>query len=128
MIVVDASVLCDFLLEADKNSDMANFLAEQELAAPSLVAYEIGHALRRLNLTGKLADERAQKALLDFSLLRIELYFAEGMMFRSWELRQNITFYDASYVALAESLEIPLYTRDKRLAAAPGHLATIILI
>ena len=128
LIVVDASIMCDFLLDAEENPEMVNFLATQSLAAPSLIEYEIGHTLRRLNLVGKLSDQRAKSTIESFALLRIELHFAVSLMSRAWELRQNITFYDASYVALAELLELPLYTRDKRLAAAPGHLATIILI
>jgi predicted nucleic acid-binding protein len=126
VIVVDASVICEFLLDAEGRSGLADVLASQDLAAPALLEYEIGHALRRLNLMGRLSDERAQATMSSFLLLRIELHVASSLMSKAWELRRNISFYDACYVALAEVLEVPLYTLDKRLASAPGHGAQII--
>jgi predicted nucleic acid-binding protein len=128
LIVVDASIMCDFLLDAERYPELVDFLIAQDLVAPSLIEYEIGHTLRRLNLLGKLTDERAKSTIEAFEMMPIALHFAAGLMSRTWELRQNITFYDASYVALAEALEAPLYTRDKKLATAPGHRAQIILM
>jgi predicted nucleic acid-binding protein len=56
------------------------------------------------------------------------MFEVDSLRPRAWQMRSNITFYDACYVALAEQLDVPLYTRDKRLASAPGHAATIRLV
>ena len=127
MIVIDASIAVAYLI---KTMDSAIFFeqitAEHRIAAPTLIEYEIGSALRRLCLAGKLDETRAAMALRSLDDFSLELYEADLLSARSWELRQNVSFYDASYVALAEMLGLPLYTSDKRLASAPGHHARII--
>jgi predicted nucleic acid-binding protein len=127
VIVVDASVAVSCLIKSSVSEAFFDkVLAEDRIAAPTLIEYEIGSALRRLCLTGRLDADRAGLALrsiVDFSL---ELYDAEMLAARMWELRQNISYYDAAYVALAETLQVPLYTTDKRLASAPQHKAQII--
>jgi predicted nucleic acid-binding protein len=129
VIVVDASVICDYILNAEIYPELVDFVAAQErLSAPTLIEYEVGSVVRRLNLAGKLSSERAESALNSLHLLQLELYEAGDLLIRAWQLRANISFYDATYVALAESIGQPLYTRDKRLANAPGHIAHIILL
>ncbi len=129
MIIVDASVIGDYILNAEICSQLVDFLASQEqLAAPTLIEYEFGSIVRRLHLAGKLSSERAESALNSLRLLQLELYDAGDLLMRAWQLRANISFYDATYVALAESIGQPLHTRDKRLANAPGHTAHIVLL
>jgi predicted nucleic acid-binding protein len=85
------------------------------------------HALRRLSSLGELTDERAADARADFRDLAVVRYPHVGVADRIWELRQNLTAYDAAFVALAESLEAPLVTCDGRLANALGHAARVEL-
>ncbi len=127
MIVIDASIAIAYLIKTTGGIIfLEQIAAEHHLAAPTLIEYEIGSALRRLCLAGKLDETRARMALRSLDDFSLELYEADLLSARSWELRQNVTFYDASYVALAEMLDVPLYTSDKRLASAPGHGARII--
>jgi predicted nucleic acid-binding protein len=127
LIVVDASLVCDFILDAAANPSLTDFIASQDrLIAPALIEYEVGSVLRRLNLAATLSDERAQDSLQAFQNLRIELYDGRLLMSLAWTMRKNISFYDACYVALAERLSIPLYTMDRKLAATQGHKAKII--
>ena len=94
--------------------------------APTLIDYEVWHAVRGLNLGGKLTEARARAALADFSDLPIQRWPVSDVFHRrAFELRHNLTAYDAAYVALAEVLECHLLTRDERLARATGHRATI---
>jgi predicted nucleic acid-binding protein len=128
LIVVDASIVCDFLINPADYPEVVTLLSSNTIAAPSLLQYEIGHALRRLNLIGILTDEQAAQTLDAFMQMQIDTHANVALMPRTWALRHNMTFYDASYVALAESLGVPLFTKDKRLAAAPGHSAEIICL
>ena len=129
MIVVDASVAVDYLIKAAELPHLQEIINRQEsLAAPNLLKYELGAVLRKHFLLGALTDIRAEQAFKDFELLRIDFYDMDPLVSRAWQLRQNITYYDASYVTLAEFLNVPLLTRDKKLGAAPGHKAEIIVI
>lgn len=84
--------------------------------------------LRRYAASRDIEAERGSEALIDLAAFPITRYPHEFFLQRIWELRQNITAYDAVYIALAEALPAPLVTRDARLAAAPGHDATIKLL
>lgn len=75
-----------------------------------------------------MRPHRAQQALSDLADLPISRYPHDLFLFRIWQLRQNLTAYDAAYVALAEALSAPLLTRDARLASAPGHRARVELL
>jgi predicted nucleic acid-binding protein len=128
VIVVDASFIGDYILNAAERPDIAGVIAGQDfLAAPTLIEYEVGSLLRRLHLLGKLSDEAARFALDSFYKLRLDLHAGQTLWNRAWELRNNITFYDATYVALAETLALPLYTRDRKLGTAAGHAAIIVV-
>lgn len=99
-----------------------------ELHAPHVLDTEVANALRRVHLRGDLADRRGREALDDFVDLEIVRYPHTSLLPRIWEMRRNVTAYDACYVALAEALDVPLVTADARLAAASGHRARIELL
>ena len=90
-----------------------------------LLDVEFMQVLRRLVREGKLTPKRAREAIQDLADLRITRYAPVLLLERIWELRQNLSAYDAAYVTLAEKLQAPLITRDRRIAAAPGHKAKI---
>jgi predicted nucleic acid-binding protein len=96
--------------------------------APDLIGLEVAHVLRREERLGRLSQERATQAFQDLRRTPIETVKAESLMERIWELRHNLTAYDASYVALAEQLDAPLVTGDGRIAGAPGIGTEIAVI
>lgn len=119
--VIDASVLVGALVDTGPEGRWAEErLEDASLAAPQLVLVEATNILRRLEIAGEITDLEAGMARRDLLQLRIELYPFPPLADRIWELRRNITAYDAWYVALAESLEAPLVTLDRRLVGAPG--------
>ena len=102
--------------------------AGEDLAAPHLIDVEVGHALRRFAAAGRITAERGLWALHDLARLEIERWDHAALLPRAWDLRNNLSFYDATYVALAEALSVPLVTLDARLAGAPGVMATVEVI
>jgi len=122
VIVVDASALTDFLLGRPQALDaVAELLAGREaepLHAPELVEVETLNALRRLAVTGAVAQQRATEAAGDLANLRLVRYPHAPLRARVWDLRHALTAYDATYLALAEALDDPvLLTADRGLAA-----------
>ncbi len=97
----------------------------QLLLAPHLIDVEFLHVMRRMVARGQLAPARADLVRADFSGLRITRYPHTLLLDRMWDLRDNLTSYDAAFVALSEALDAPLVTTDARLAASPGHRAVI---
>ena len=130
MIVVDASAVLELLLDTRAASDVENRLLRtgESLHAPHLLDLEIAQVLRRYVSVGELTPQRGKQALTDLTDFLIIRYPHDPFLSRIWELRHNVSAYDAAYLALAESLPAPLITCDARLAAAPGHRATIDLI
>jgi predicted nucleic acid-binding protein len=125
VIVVDTSAIVA-QLAADRASEaLAERLEGQSLHAPHLIDVEFLHVMRRLVARGQLAPARADVVRADFAGLRITRYPHTLLLDRMWELRDNLTAYDASFVALAEALDAPLVTADGRLAGSPGHRARI---
>jgi predicted nucleic acid-binding protein len=121
MIVVDASIVTTALADDGADGDMARArLRGERLAAPAILDIEVLSAWRRLVATGALDDRRARLATADLRALRIGLAPHAPLLDRCWELRDNLTIYDAAYVALAEILDAPVLTADARLARAPG--------
>ncbi|HEU0304844.1 MAG TPA: type II toxin-antitoxin system VapC family toxin [Gaiellaceae bacterium] len=126
MIVVDASALVDALASELPDPRLAERLtSDGDLHAPHLVDIEVANALRRLAAVGELSNARAADASADFAALTIVRYPHLPLLDRIWELRETLTAYDASYVALAELLEAPVVTCDARLERASGHDARI---
>lgn len=104
------------------------FSPQETLYAPHLLDLEVAQVLRRYCASGEMDAERGREAVRDLADIPINRYPHDVFLPRIWELRPNMTAYDAAYVALAETLPAPLLTRDTRLASAPGHAAIIELI
>lgn len=120
-IVVDASFVVAALTDPGPDGQWAEELVGSEaLAAPHLMLVETANILRRAALAGHLPVAEAGMAHADLLRLRVELFTYLPFARRIWALRDNCTAYDASYVALAESLAAPLATLDQRLVAATG--------
>ncbi|MCE9522112.1 MAG: type II toxin-antitoxin system VapC family toxin [Alphaproteobacteria bacterium] len=130
MIVIDASAALEILLQtpAAIAVEARLFQAGQTLHAPHLIDLEVAQVLRRYAATNQIAQQRCHAALDDWLLFPVSRHAHAVLLPRVWDLRANITAYDAVYVALAEALDVPLITRDGRLAGAPGHTAKIELI
>ena len=95
------------------------------LHAPHLIDLEVVQVLRRYAAAGEISAKRAREALDDLAAFRLRRWAHEPLTLRIWDLRQNLTAYDAACVALAEALGAPLLTRDRRLASAPGIRARV---
>lgn len=130
MIVVDASALVEYLIGAPAADavDQRLFGPGETLHVPYLIDIEVTQVLRRHEARRQIEPLRCLQALDDLTNLTL-LRYPHGLLLpRVWELRQNMTAYDAIYIALAEYLGAPLLTRDRRLASAPGHYARIDLV
>jgi predicted nucleic acid-binding protein len=130
VIVVDASALVAILVrgEAWETVERRLFGSNDTIHAPHLVDVEVASALRRLVTAGKLESDRAGAAIEALADLRIARHAHRDLLPRVWPLRQNLSIQDAVYVALAEGLDAPLITRDRRLSAAPGHTARVEVV
>jgi predicted nucleic acid-binding protein len=125
-VVCDASAIVA-LLEADEVGEwVREEIAGLDLHAPEMMAFEAANILRRHELLGELSADRAALAMADLVSLPIELCSFAPLAERVWELRHNLTAYDAAYVALAEFGEVGLVTVDRRLARVPGVRCTIV--
>ena len=127
MVVLDASAAVEVLLRGVVGHAIRERLAGEELHAPFLVELEVVEALLRNVRAGALSLDRSLEALDDFADLSLVRYPLGALRDRVWELRENLTAYDAVYVALAEALGAPLVTCDRALARAPGTQAAIEL-
>jgi predicted nucleic acid-binding protein len=127
MIVLDASAVVDWLLQtpAGQRVEQRIYARNDTLHTVHLLDVEFAQVLRRLVREGTLARKRAEEAMEDLIAVRVTRYAPVALLPRIWQLRQNLSAYDAAYVALAEELKAPLITRDQKIAAAPGHSATI---
>ncbi len=120
-IVCDASVVVALLLDAGPDGVWAtSALADASLAAPNLVMFEASNVIRRHELAGLVSADLAAQAHADLLDLPIEFWPFELLASRVWQLRANLSSYDASYVALAELIEASLVTLDSRISRAPG--------
>lgn len=127
MIVLDASAAVDFLLQtpAGQQIETRIYAHPESLQAPHLLDLEVAQVLRRLVGEGVISASRSDEAIRDLLALRITRYPHFVFLSRIWQLRHNLSAYDAAYVALAEKLDAPLITRDRKLASAPGHKAAV---
>lgn len=121
MIVVDASILASALADDNSDGEAARAgLRGQTLAAPELIDLEIASVWRRQVMAGQLEARRADLALADLLALPLQRIEHRQLLTRGWELRHNVTPYDAAYVALAELLDVVLVTGDRRLSRSPN--------
>ena len=130
MIVLDASAAVDWLVQtpAAQCIESRIFSRNQSLHAPELLDLEVAQVLRRLAREGALSAARAEQAIQDLLDLRITRYPHSVLLPRIWQLRHNLSAYDAAYVVLAEKLGATLLTRDARLASTPGHAASVEVV
>ena len=120
-VVVDASAVIAALVDGGPDGEWATAeMTREDLAAPHLMPVEAANILRRAVLAGDLTADVASLAHDDLIRLRVDLYPYEPLADRVWALRDNLTAYDAWYVALAEALAVPVVTLDRRTARAPG--------
>jgi predicted nucleic acid-binding protein len=121
-VVVDASLLVDAIVQTDR---FARRIAGIELHAPVTIDAEMLQAFRRRWLVHQFDDREAETLITAFRTLTIIRHPVQPLVERMWAIRRNVTAYDAGYVALAESLNLPLLTRDARLSRSTGHAARI---
>lgn len=125
MIVIDASVALAGLFN---NGPARRALGAQQLHAPHLVDSEVASGLRRNTTAGNLSETDAVAALDAWRRIAVTRYPVLGLLDRVWELRRNLSAYDAGYVALAERLDCGLVTADARLSRAPGPRCPITVV
>lgn len=125
MIVADAGVAVAALLRPGPARDV---LSDEQVHCPHLVDAEVASVLRRLCLSGELVDEVGQQCLTTWAALGVVRHPGLPLLPRMWVLRPNISAYDATYVALAESLGCALLTTDGRLARAPGPRCPVTVL
>ena len=130
MIVLDASALLEFLLQTPLGArvEARLFRDKDELHSPHLVDVEVTQGLRRLARMGEISTDRAAEAIADLAGLDLHRHAHLDLLTRAWKLRENVTAYDAMYVALAEALDATFVTCDAPLAKAPGHRARIEVV
>lgn len=130
MIVLDASALVELILGTPTGQLVAARIADPAvgLHVPHLADVEVAQALRRYVLDGELDAGTAEVALDDFRALDLQRHAHEPLLERVWELRKNLTAYDAVYVALVEVLDGVLLTCDGRLSRAPGMARRVVLV
>jgi predicted nucleic acid-binding protein len=127
VIVLDASALLEFLLQTPLGLrvEARLFGGEDELHCPHLIDVEVSQGLRRLVRAGEITAARAAEALADLADLDLHRHAHLDLLTRAWQLRENVTAYDAMYLALAEALDATVITCDAPLARVPGHRARI---
>jgi predicted nucleic acid-binding protein len=124
MIVVDASALVDAIM-GWRSEAIRERLGDAFIHVPVTIDAELLHALRKHALSGMVGIEHSNAALSLLGGTALIRHAVQQFAPRIWSLRHNVTTYDAAYVALAESLDIPLITRDARLSRSSGHTARI---
>lgn len=130
MIVVDASLVIDFLIHSGRAPKISRLIATQagETFAPELLDLEVTQVLRRLAHRRTMRQEHAAACLGLLQEMRIKRQPHRPLLKRIWQLRHSFTAYDAAYVALAEGLDAPLFTRDRKLADSGVHTARVEVI
>jgi predicted nucleic acid-binding protein len=130
MIVLDASAALEWLLRTPTGMrvEARIFARTESLHAPHLIDLEVAQALRRYLLAHAITAARARVALRDLTDVPLARYRHDLFLLRVWDLRDNLTSYDAAYVALAEALGAPLVTCDRKLASAAIHQARVEVI
>lgn len=130
MIVLDASAAIEWLFQspAGNKIDRKIFSTSQTLHVPHLLDVEVAQVVRRFVRDKVITAQRGEEALEDLSDMPLRRYAHDFLIPRVWELRATLTAYDAVYVALAEVLDVPLLTCDRRIASASGHSAKVEVV
>ena len=126
MLVVDASVIASAIVDAGEDGQrFRDRLRGETVAGPDLLRIEVMSVVRRHAIAGLLTPEQAAAAIEDLVDLPLSVFPTAPLLPRVWELRDNVTSYDGCYIALAEAVDGPLLTADRRLANAPGARCVI---
>jgi predicted nucleic acid-binding protein len=129
VFVVDASVVAPLIADGGPDGELFRAAARgQTLVAPDLLRVEVLSVIRRHLASGALKARQANDAVDDLLATPITLYPTTPLLRRCWELRSNVTAYDACYIALAETLDVALLTADAKLANAPGTRCSFVLV
>lgn len=129
MFVVDASALVPAIADGTQiGRQRRRRLTGEVVNAPDLILAESASVIRRQSFSGKIDEAQAEQAIEALLSLPIVIFPTAHLLHRAWELRSNVTPYDACYIALAELLDCPLLTGDARLARAPGAACEIELV
>jgi predicted nucleic acid-binding protein len=130
VIILDASVVVDLLIQPPaKIAHLEARLAPERTGhVPHLLDVEVAHALRRLLLAGRLTPLSARRALRELAVMRLRRWPHQPLLGRALALRDQLSAYDAIYVAMAEVTGATLLTRDARMAGAGGHRARVELV
>jgi predicted nucleic acid-binding protein len=128
MIVLDASVALELVLKTARSILWADRVFDNELHTPHLIDVETLHVLRRMALARTITEREAEEAIQELQDMPIFRHPHWPVLQQIWSLRSSLTAYDGAYVALAEALNIPLFTCDAKLSRAHGHHAKIILL
>lgn len=129
MIVADASAVLELLLGGDRAPALEDLLlAEEPVLAPHLVDLEVVQVLRRWNRQGAVADGRARQALDDLVALPFARQPHDLLVERIWQLRHNLTAYDAAYLALAELVDARLVTLDRGLGSVAAKTVEVVVL
>src|SRR6266571_16549 len=128
MIVLDASAAVEWLVDLEHEAWVEEtIVGDADLHAPHLLDIEVLGAIRRRAQRKELSSARAEQGVADFLDMSIARYPHWPLAARIWDLRRNLSVADAAYVALAEALDAPLVTTDRKLGRAPGLRATILM-
>ncbi|MBA1835322.1 type II toxin-antitoxin system VapC family toxin [Corynebacterium wankanglinii] len=129
-MILDTSAAIELLLRTDKGDQVLELVSAEdaEIHAPHLLVTEVVQVMRRQVRSNVLDVSRAAESLSILSELGIQFHGHLPLMARTWQLRENVSAYDATFIALAETLNQPLVTADARLGNASGFGATILVI
>jgi predicted nucleic acid-binding protein len=126
-IVCDASALVAALLDSGSDGEWASDrIGDGQLSGPTLLPFECANVIRRLQLSGAVGSDQASQAHSDLMDLAIDYWPYDALAERIWELRTNLSCYDAAYVALGEELDATVVTLDRRMKRAPGLRCEVI--
>jgi len=129
VLVVDASALAPAIVDAGTDGDTVRArLRGESIAGPDLLRIEVLAVIRKQVIAGALTTTQANEAVGDLLDLPVSVFPSASLLRRAWALRDNVSAYDACYVALAEALDCPLLTADNRLASAPGTTCAVELV